>query len=412
MCVDLLTESISGLEGMLSYAVMHVPYYRDLLPANISAFQEIPFLTKNLCRDNNELLVSEEAKESDLHIEYTSGTTGTQLRCVKTNWERLTAERALWKARLAWDRRLLHLPTAEIGGSVVGTPEVLAQERRRHLTLTIGLNSQDLQRDLDSVTRILNRHRPALIISFTNVMSAYAEMISLGEVPGLDYVPLLVEVTGEHLTCDTRERIERAFGCRVADKYACEEVYTIAYSCPQGQLHVIDRRTIIELLRTTDNDAWPELVVTSTRFRTMPFVRYRLGDLVQEMKHGCTCSSDLPALGVIRGRASDAIVGYENLVGSILFPLIVREIAYSSDRIRQYKVIQREVDSFSVWLVPGPSYQAQTADELRRLIQTALGPVEVAVLVVQDIPPHPSGKTEVFVSEISDLALGPPSSGV
>lgn len=406
---ETLTKSVSGLQELLTYAAMHVPYYRDLqldrkdissLADGLSGLQEIPFLTKEICRENNERLVSDEVSIPDLHIEYTSGTTGTQLRCVKTRWERLAAERALWKARLAWDRRLLHLPTAEIGGSVLGTPTVLTQESGRHIVLTVGLNSQDLQADLRSATRILNGRKPALIVSFTNVMSAYAEMIDLGEIPGLDFAPLLVEVTGEQLTNETRGRIEGAFGCPVADKYACEEVYTIAYSCPEGQLHLIDRRTIVELLSSTENHGSSELVVTSTRFRAMPFVRYRLGDLVQEIGPDCRCHSDMPAIGMIRGRTSDAIFGHKNLIGSIVFPLIIREIANSSDRIRQYRVIQRDVDTFTVFLVPGPAYQAQTAEELRRLIQTTLGPVRVAVCIVQDIPPHPTGKTRVFVSEL------------
>ena len=55
-----------------------------------------------------------------------------------------------------------------------------------------------------------------------------------------------IEFTGEYLEPKVRRRVETVFDCRTANQYGTKEVNSIAYECPEGNLHILSQNVYVE----------------------------------------------------------------------------------------------------------------------------------------------------------------------
>lgn len=105
-----------------------------------------------------------------------------------------------------------------------------------------------------------------------------------------------------------------AFGCRLAEICNCEEVGNVAWECPRtaGVMHVNSDACVLEIV---DEDGRParsgeggRVIVTNLFNRTMPFIRYELGDRAALLpSKRCECGYDGPSMTLVAGRSGDFI---------------------------------------------------------------------------------------------------------
>lgn len=82
---EIRREELERLKKLVRYAYEHTQYYRELFqreginPDDIQSIEDIeriPFLTKDLLRENRKKMISDEFKSNDLIYITTSGSTG------------------------------------------------------------------------------------------------------------------------------------------------------------------------------------------------------------------------------------------------------------------------------------------------------------------------------------------------
>jgi phenylacetate-CoA ligase len=117
--------------------------------------------------------------------------------------------------------------------------------------------------------------------------------------------------SGELLLDAVRDEIARLLGARVFDVYGTSETKEIAFECRRGGLHANWDVVHVEV---TGDDGRPlpdgtegDLVVTSLVNHAMPLLRYRTGDRGSLVPGPCPCGLHLPRMGVVTGRAVDAL---------------------------------------------------------------------------------------------------------
>lgn len=116
-----------------------------------------------------------------------------------------------------------------------------------------------------------------------------------------------VFTTAETLLGPDRELIERYLG-PVSDSYGCSEVNGVAFQCPCcGFYHTVDPHVIVEF--EPHEDGCHSLLITDLDNMTMPFIRYRVGDLAELECSSQTCFSGTKwsCFKSIRGRISSII---------------------------------------------------------------------------------------------------------
>jgi phenylacetate-CoA ligase len=186
------------------------------------------------------------------------------------------------------------------------------------------LNSVTLRRDnVHDYLAAMRAHRVRFLKGLASPLYWLAELAAERELPAPPLAALFS--TGENLVPARRARIERTFAARVLDSYGLLEQAASIFECPAGGYHVNDDYALHEFVptgfRTPDGAALHAIVGTTLHNRSMPLLRYDVGDLVELMPDGarCRCSIELPLVKAVHGRTEDAVITPDGRCVTALF---------------------------------------------------------------------------------------------
>jgi hypothetical protein len=190
------------------------------------------------------------------------------------------------------------------------------------------------------------------------------------------------------------------FRAPVSQLYGVEEMGHVAWECARGGgLHVAADCGIFEVLEG-DEPVPPgeegDLVVTSLFGRTMPLIRYRIGDRVAVDPDPCPCGSAFPRFRRIVGRADDLL---ELPDGRMVHPVVAACGVVDVPGVRRFKITQRRAGSLLVALDTSDELSASLRASIVRHFEEHLGARDVEVRRVGAIPADPSGKLRHIVRE-------------
>ncbi len=235
----------------------------------------------------------------------------------------------------------------------------------------------------------------------TNLMALVR--IGCGKSSGFNFRRIIC--TAEILTETARLEIEKAFQCPVFDHYGTMEFNRMAWECEhKSGLHEDIDSVIMEIVRDgrpADPGEKGEIVVTGLVNKGMPLIRYRLGDILVKGETRCQCGRSLPLLRKIEGRSNDYIVTRD---GTLVSPTAFDTALCSVPGVKQLKLVQRDVDTFDLQLIPGIAFDMSACEnKARNIISKILNNASFVmnINVVEVIPRSPGGKLQSVVSDLS-----------
>jgi len=189
-----------------------------------------------------------------------------------------------------------------------------------------------------------------------------------------------------------RDRVLADLGAEPFIMYAATEVGRIGVECPAHRgLHVDADAVLVEIL---DGG---QVVVTSLDAFTMPFIRYRLGDLSGRVDEACPCGCAFPLVQAPQGRDADMV---RLPSGRTMSCAVLDYTLRGVDWIEQYRFVQERRDLIVVLLVTRPRPDDTTRDALRRRLEAGLDePVGFDIRLVDEIPDD-GAKFKPFVSRL------------
>ena len=215
-----------------------------------------------------------------------------------------------------------------------------------------------------------------------------------------------VSVSSEASTQDERDAWGAALGCPVRDEFSSEELTRIAAQCPRASYHLMEDIVYTEILAPDADraaDGQGEVVGTELHNRTMPFIRYRQGDLASLGATPCPCGRPSRTLEQVSGRAND---GFRLADGRWLSPGLLLDACYralmdSPDVVAAYRFVQVAPDRADLEAVPGPSWTADASERLRDALERELDhALRVSVVSVAALERGPAGKRATIVRRI------------
>ncbi|MEU0007149.1 AMP-binding protein [Streptomyces sp. NPDC006314] len=216
--------------------------------------------------------------------------------------------------------------------------------------------------------------------------------------PGFSWRPLALINTGATLDKDLVSRAAAAFdGVRVFDLYGSTDTGYLAWTCEQGSMHLNTDCALIEVLdeqgRPVPAGQVGSIVISSFWHRTLPIVRYRLGDLISLGKDPCACGRSLPVVGELLGRENTLLYRRS---GRDLHPVpqgVFMELFENIAGVKRFRLVQEAVDRVSVLVEPLPGAGVDVGDRVTHRVAPVFGEgCSVEVSVVDTIPASPSGK--------------------
>jgi phenylacetate-CoA ligase len=252
----------------------------------------------------------------------------------------------------------------------------------------------------DYATR-LNAFAPQIIVGYVAPLVLLAQWIIDNDVAL--HKPLSVISGAEPLFERERNIIERAFRAPVFNTYGCREFMLIAAECSQHKgLHLSADHLIVETVdragRAVHGDCGA-VCVTDLHNYAMPFVRYLNGDQATFSSETCACGRSLPLLSSVDGRLLDVIVTPRG--GRVPGEFFVYLMLDFPD-VRRYQVVQHARDEVEIRIVRGtPLTDAERQRLTTKIAETMGNGVTVRIAEMDDIPPSPSGKRRVTISNIN-----------
>ncbi|MBI4966215.1 MAG: phenylacetate--CoA ligase family protein [Desulfomonile tiedjei] len=400
---ELLAYQQRQLRLLIDFAYSNVPYYTEvfqthgLTPKDIQTpedIQKLPFLTKEIVRERKADLMASNFSFFTRDEAHTSGSTGAALSFFMDHSTR-AFERAIARRHLDW---LGYNPGEPVA---FFSPMPLALMRKgyvyirplKELRFSFGVVNPDR---LDRMVKVLQEFKPAYISAWPSSLYILARWMERKKksVPP----PSFLIAGSENLYPHAKELIERVFQAPVIDHYGQEESVAVAIQCSLGQgYHIQMENSVVELVPHRD-DLW-ELAGTCLHNFAMPFIRYRTGDLARKSDQPCPCGRSHPILSEIFGREVDFIVTPE---GNLVSPLILSYVFHRSEEIRESQIIQEDLSSFRIKVVPWETISPATKEGLVRDFGKALESSRARMVIeeVEEIPPTLGCKRPFVISHI------------
>ena len=379
------------LRALVRHAYSRVPYYRRLFqkeglrPEHIQGLEDLPKIPLtsrvDLQRCDPTDIVARGFDPKRLVVHRTGGSSG----------EPLSVRRTLFEDRLLQAYRLKVLFGLGLRINDRRSSVIIEGLSKPLFYSALGLlRHQDVHCVLPSAEILarLRANRPHILRGYPATLSWIAGQMD--DADRREIRPRFITTDSEILTRDMRERIQAGFGAPVIDFYDSHEFNMIAWQRPGTDSYQVSEASVIAEVLHDGRPVAPgqhgEFVGTALHSWAMPFLRFRLGDLV-------TLGESPSTLKEIQGRSMDRFV----LPGGIsLHPYaLVKPLLQCAPWSRQFQLIQEREDRIRVKLVPSAgAHPAPEAVEAVRLILGAqLGPrVVVEVDLAECIPPGANGK--------------------
>lgn len=398
------------LRRLIFHAYKNVPYYRSLLkracikPQDIETIADlhsIPITSKkDLQSCPPEKIVSQSVNHKYLITHKTSGSTGEPTVVRRTWFEECLLNIFYYRAMHSFGLRMTDKIATVVRKKPIPprnyqVPKKVLNAFRLYRHITI-----DCLQAPEHIFRLLRHLNPDILSGFPGALSQIAEVI--GDSGTIQ--PRFVVTGGEVLNLAMRRLISSTFGVPLFDTYRCHECNVIGWECLQtGEYHTCDDGVIVEILnngRSSQQGERGEVVITNLHSFAMPFIRYRLGDIVKKGLETCHCGLPFSTIKEIQGRMIDYFIlpsgrllhPYE-IVGNILHDHFSWISKYQLIQETAYKIILKVVPS----RIPKPQMLAQIKKSATAILE---GDVDFQIIPVSELKQEPSGKYRVSFSSI------------
>ncbi|HEY1186432.1 MAG TPA: phenylacetate--CoA ligase family protein [Gemmata sp.] len=396
-------RQLAALKTQLQHAWDTVPYYRatwaraGVHPSDVrelSDLEAFPVVTKADIRRHNQALVSSAYDIARCRVKTTSGSTGVPLTiyCDEPAMQ--------WKTACTirsdeWSGYRLGQRVAKVWGNPEYRHFGFKGRLRNHFfDRAIYLDTLNLNDErIAAFARSIRRHRPGLI--FGHAHSLYLLACALKKLGALDVRPNGIISTAMILHDWQRAAIEHVFGCKVTNRYGCEEVSLIASECEEHNgLHVNADSLYTEV------PADGKLLVTDLSNRAMPLIRYQVGDVVVQSNRVCKCGRGLPLLERVEGRDADYVLTPAgNLISGIS---LTENFAVLIPGTAQVQIVQESITQLRIRLVADDGFGDLSRRKIADLVRDTFGgTVSHEVELVPAIPQEPSGKYRFCISDVA-----------
>lgn len=401
---------------MLQHAYETVPFYMELCRnkgvgyTTFKNWEEVPITKKEDLVLHNDSFIS--AQYVPLYLQgkliqcHTSGSTG---ECADIFWSVPDCKRSLlplWIKRKKYYNINPHDKYCYFfTGRNIGQTDIETEDRgfaygfcKSNLSDEKLADIWEKMREFEPVWMNL---QPSMAMLLCRVIEKYQ----------LEYIPSLryVETTGEMLFPYMRQYIKDILHVVVADQYGCNELNSLAFECPNGHLHCMEKNAVIEILdekghRLSDGQEG-EIFVTTLNNYAMPLIRYRIGDRGRIISEKCTCGDKGRILELTTGRSNDLVLDRDgNLLNAYIFARCVENVNRSYEHaVLQFQVIQHDVEDFTIHLVLDDEYDPDQISGcfMENLWQTSLMGAKFRFQLHSNLLPETeTGKLRWFVNEM------------
>lgn len=216
---------------------------------------------------------------------------------------------------------------------------------------------------------------------------------------------------GDKLFDQYRKNLQAAFHAPVYETYGSSEGFLIAAQYDLDYMYIMSPHVYLELLDDHDQPVkdgeMGHVVVTRLDARSMPLIRYKLGDLAIKLpleEYPQNRKLHFPLLKKVIGRDTDVV---KTKSGKVLVVHSFTGIFEYYPEIRQFRIIQDFPEAIQIEYIPRVSAIQGVLDKIKEDIYSKTGTrdeLEITFRQVKEIPPTKSGKPQIILSRLGKVS--------
>ncbi|RSK41499.1 AMP-binding protein [Mangrovimonas spongiae] len=395
---DLKGIQEKNLRDILNHATQTVPYYKSL---SYSSLADFPILTKDILRSHKNDLVSSDFNITSLDKHHSSGSTGVQsftymtkehtfyLRALQTHWWQ-------WSGYDFGDY-LLQFGISQKRSLLKKLKDFFY---RCYYNKAFGVSETDLKHILKNISK----KKGVYIAGYPSVINQLA--LTKNHLKSKPHV-LGIVCFGDKLFHHYTTNIKQAFGnsTTIVDTYGCAEGLLMACKYDLEYYYIMSPHVVLEIVDDNGNPVkdgdMGHVLVTCLTNKAMPLIRYKLGDLAIKLpkehypKHR---KLNYPLLQKVVGRETDIIKTTKNITLNVHSFTGVLEYY---QEIKQYKVIQNNLESITIQYIAEPNFKDTCLEEIKTKLNTLTQQcLNIYFEKVPYIAPTKSGKPQIIESNL------------
>lgn len=391
---------IEQTKDLCMHAMKNVPYYRKLFsdvgfhPTTMQSLDDVaslPYLSREKVRDNPEEFVDERIPLEVLIKKQTSGSSGIPLTIYRSR----EVEAAFHAFRANLMRRIGH----SLKAREVMLWSFIEMGKRKNLPFIrygnkLILSTRYLGEEwLSQCCDMMRKFEPEFVSGYPSALSILSSFMKNNHLSLCKRLRVVISYA-ETLYDWQRELIEEAFGARVFSMYSMTESAALGGECEySSDLHIYPQHDYIELEEAVEGHK--EIVATGFTNYTMPFIRYKTGDLVTECNESCPkCGRSHKTFKAIEGRVQDFLVGKKGEVIPRLMPWIK-----TFPHVIQLQFFQEEPGRAYLKIVKGNGYTDRDTHAIKERLGEMLGlmhaQIAIEIVFVDQIQSTDSGKVKM-----------------
>jgi len=407
---------LQQISKLLSHAYENVPYYRKvfdergLKPKDIQCFsdlQKLPFLTKEIIRDNLDDLKAINYPASKFEYVTTGGSTGIPLGFYYEKGVSRAIEWAFMKTQ--WERVEYRFrdKCVVLRGNVVKSADKgkfwdYSLFGRWLISSSYHMTDENLPKYIEKIRKF----KPKFIQAYPSAITILARYMRGHNIKPFMSIKAIL-CASENLYPVQRELLEEVFQCRVYSWYGHAEQAVLAGECESSTYyHIFPEYGIMELIGNngrpiTKEGEMGEIVATGFNNPIFPFIRYKTGDIGVHTNKSCTCSRNYSLLKNVEGRLQEFIISNDGSLISI-GPAIFGIHDMGWTQVKQIQFLQETPGEVVIQVVKDFSYSdAEVEAYVLKLFRARLGGrCKLNIRFVDHIPLTQSGKYRFLIHKL------------
>lgn len=406
---------LQKLGKLLNHAYENVPYYRKvfdsrgLRPSDIKDFNDLPklpFLTKDIIRDNLDELKARNYSADKFEYVTTGGSTGVPLGFYYqkgvTNAIEWAFIKQLWNkvGYNFWDKCAI-LRGYTVKSADAGKFWEYSLFGRWLLLSSFHMTDENLLKYIYKIREF----KPKFIQAYPSAITILARFMKDNKIEPFPTVKAIL-CSSENIYSWQRKLLEDVLKCRVFSFYGHSEKAVLAGECEKSTYyHIFPEYGIVELIgkdgipMTNENEAG-EIVATSLNNFVFPFIRYRTMDLAVPLNTRCECGSNYPLLEKVEGRLQDLVITKDGRLIT-LTALIFAQHFEAFSRVKEMQIIQEKKGEITVRIVRTRQYSKDDErDILGKMQKIVSDGLDINLEYVDYISRTQSGKYKFLIQKL------------
>ena len=403
------------LEDILKHAYENVPYYRKIFDErgikpndikNFDDFKKLPFLTKEIVRDNFKYLIAKNYPKSKLLYVTTGGSTGTPLGLYYEKGVSRAKELAF--ITVLWNRVGYKIgdKLAVLRGNVVRSAKKNIFWEYEPIKNRLILSSYHMtDKNLPLYIEQIRKFKPKFLHVYPSVLTILAKFMKRNKIKPFSSIKAIL-ASSENIYPWQIKLFKEVFQCKVFFFYGLTEMVALAGICEKSyDYHIFPEYSYVELIgkdgnRVTEEGAIGEIVGTTFDNYAMPLIRYRTGDLAVYTKQTCKCGRNYPLLKNMEGRLQELVVTKNNSLVT-LTALIFAQHFKAFEKIKNMQLYQQEKGKIIVKIVKDREYTIKDEHEIKtKILKAVNGQLDIFFEYPNEIPKTKSGKHKFLIQKL------------